>query len=487
MGILCGGGPAPGINGVIASATLAALDRGWEVIGIIEGFRYLIEGRKDMVRKLTRSDVTRIHNIGGTILCTSRANPTKKPEDLQRTLRTLSELGIDLLLTIGGDDTATSALRLADAAHDTLKVVHVPKTIDNDLPLPGDVPTFGYRTAQAVGHEILRNLMADARSSPSRYYIVVSMGRQAGHLALGMGVSAGAHLTLIPEEWGSRPVHFAEIIDHIEGTVLKRLAQNKPFGVIVLAEGLVEKMPLDEVDSIFDPHHLIGRDEHGHIRLDEVALGDCVRDALRTRFKDRPQKFTWIVKNIGYELRCADPIPFDIEYTRILGSGAVRFLAGSGTRAIVSMVGEQLCPIPFSDIFDPTTGRSSTRPVDTESLLFKVAREFMIRLTASDREDSALIARMAALAGLTPEAFLARFEKAFIESTHGGDAALPSTPKRHPVGRRPSPSPPQASPCPPVCVRSREQAGAESRTPPFTPHIIKAGSDVGSAAGGDLH
>ncbi|KAJ4455881.1 6-phosphofructokinase [Paratrimastix pyriformis] len=430
LGILVGGGPAPGINGIIASATLTALDRGWTVFGIMEGFRYLMEGRTDMCKRLSRSDVSRIHNTGGTVLCTSRANPTKKPEDLQRTLDTLKRAGIDYLITIGGDDTATSSLKLANAAGDALKVCHVPKTIDNDLPLPGDVPTFGYRTAQAVGYDILRNLMADAKSSPPRWYIVVSMGRQAGHLALGMGFSAGAHLTLIPEEWGSKPVTFSAIVDAIEGTVLKRLAIDKPFGVVVLAEGLVEKMLPDEVDRVFDPHHIVSRDEHGHIRLDEVELGGRVRDELRQRFAGRSPRITWVVKNIGYELRCADPIPFDIEYTRILGSGAVRFLAGSGNKAIVTMIGEQLSPIPFQEIINPATGKSATRAVDTDSLLYKVAREFMMRLTTNDLGNSELIGRMAAIAKMTPDEFLARYRDTFAECTTGGDAAMPSTPLR---------------------------------------------------------
>ena len=183
LGILCGGGPAPGMNSVISAATIEARNSGWDVLGIMDGFQHLIEGRTEEARPLSITDVSRIHLQGGSIIRTSRANPTVRDEAaadpdwrLHACLGSLRKLGIDALVTIGGDDTAFSASRLAEAAGGGLRVAHVPKTIDNDLPLPGGIPTFGFETARSVGVQLVSNLMTDAMTT-QRWYLVVAMGR----------------------------------------------------------------------------------------------------------------------------------------------------------------------------------------------------------------------------------------------------------------------------------------------------------------------
>src|SRR5215472_10336628 len=200
LGILCGGGPAPGMNSVISAATIEARNRGWDVVGIMDGFQHLIEGRTEEVRPLSITDVSRIHLQGGSVIRTSRANPTVRDERaddpgwrLHACLESLEKLGIGALVTIGGDDTAFSASQLAEVAGGRLRVAHVPKTIDNDLPLPGGTPTFGFETARSLGVELVNNLMSDAMTT-ERWYLVVAMGRSAGHLALGIGKAAGATL-----------------------------------------------------------------------------------------------------------------------------------------------------------------------------------------------------------------------------------------------------------------------------------------------------
>ena len=190
LGILVGGGPAPGINSVISAITIEARNSNLEVIGIYDGFARLIEGDTTAVRQLTIPDVSNVHFQGGSILRTSRANPTRNKEDLQRVVQGLKELGISYLVTIGGDDTAFSASEVSQASDGSIRVVHVPKTIDNDLPLPANMPTFGYETARHVGTGLVLNLMEDSRTT-NRWYFVVAMGRSAGHLALGMGKAAG--------------------------------------------------------------------------------------------------------------------------------------------------------------------------------------------------------------------------------------------------------------------------------------------------------
>ena len=184
LGILVGGGPAPGINSVISAVTIEARNSGLEVVGIYDGFAHLMEGDAGPVRRLAISDVSQIHFQGGSILRTSRANPTRNSQDLENVVASLRKLGITYLVTIGGDDTAFSASKVAKAALGELRIAHVPKTIDNDLPLPGNMPTFGFETARHVGTALVRNLMEDSRTT-SRWYFVVTMGRSSGHLALG--------------------------------------------------------------------------------------------------------------------------------------------------------------------------------------------------------------------------------------------------------------------------------------------------------------
>jgi 6-phosphofructokinase 1 len=237
IGILVGGGPAPGINSAISSAALKVIDEGHEAIGIYDGYSHLIDGRTDMVRRLTAEEVSRIHGTGGSILRTSRANPTRSREMLERAVGSLDALGISRLVTIGGDDTAFGAREIAAAAEGRIRVAHVPKTIDNDLPLPGDMPTFGFETARDLGSRIAQNLMEDSRAT-SRWFFVTVMGRKAGHLALGIGKSAGATVTVIPEEFTDEPITVDRVCTILEGAILKRCVMGRPDGLLVLGVGL---------------------------------------------------------------------------------------------------------------------------------------------------------------------------------------------------------------------------------------------------------
>src|SRR5215467_15781519 len=239
VGILVGGGPAPGINSVIGAATIRSILGGCDVIGLLHGFEWLIQGNTSHVHPLSIEEVSRLHFRGGSLLGTSRANPTKKPEHLDRVVSALNRLGVTRLITIGGDDTAFSALKLEEKATGRLQVVHVPKTIDNDLDLPYGIPTFGFQTARHVAVGIVKNLMVDAHTT-LRWYFVVTMGRKAGHLALGIGKAAGATLTIIPEEFEERPVRLPRLVDLVIGTMVKRLSEGRSDGVVVLAEGLIE-------------------------------------------------------------------------------------------------------------------------------------------------------------------------------------------------------------------------------------------------------
>ena len=419
IGILCGGGPAPGINSVISAATIEAVNSGWEVLGIRDGFEHLIEGSTAEVVPLEIRDVSRIHVLGGSILFTSRANPTIRDPDaadpdwrLHNCLKALTELGIEGLVTIGGDDTAFSASRLAEVAEGAIRVAHIPKTIDNDLPLPSGIPTFGFETARHYGVEIVNNLMTDAITT-RRWYVVLAMGRTAGHLALGIGKAAGATLTVIAEEFPpDRPLRLDRLVDLLDAAMLKRIAHGRPFGVAVLAEGLALRFPEEDLERAMPE---VERDEHGHVRLAELHLHRVLQHLLKQRFEVRGQRATIEAKNIGYELRAAPPIPFDIEYTRDLGFGAIDHLRSliadrSPERgAMITVQGGHLVPLPFGSFDDPETGRPSVREVDLNSTAYRVATEYMIRLEPGDLEDLAKLAPIAAAAEMSPEAFRERY------------------------------------------------------------------------------
>lgn len=412
MGILVGGGPAPGINGVIGAATIEALNQGLEVVGILDGFKWLAKGDTSHTIPLTQSAVEEARFRGGSILHTSRENPTKDPAKMENVLKSLGEMRLGYLTTIGGDDTAFSASRTSEAASGSIRVAHVPKTIDNDLPLPGNMPTFGFQTARHFGGELVENLMKDARTT-RRWYLVIAMGRSAGHLALGMGVCGGAALTIIPEEAPRETFTVDRICVTIEGCMVKSKAmQERDYGVAVVAEGVGEFMK-EELAS--HPLVEVQHDEHGHLRLAEVPLGLILKRRLQERAAERGEKTTFVDVTVGYELRCADPIPADFQYTSQLGWGAVRYLLGIGedswgdTGAMISIQDGEVVPIPFSDILDPQTGKTAVRRVNVHSDQYRFARSLMCRVEKADLEDPEVLAQLAATAGVTPDGFQSRY------------------------------------------------------------------------------
>ncbi|MFZ0452132.1 MAG: diphosphate--fructose-6-phosphate 1-phosphotransferase [Ignavibacteriaceae bacterium] len=404
LAILVAGGPAPGINSVIGAATIRAIVEGIEVIGIKDGFKWIMEGDISHTKELTIHNVSRIHFRGGSYIGISRSNPTKNKKHLENTVTSLLRLNVDKLITIGGDDTAFSALKVDEMAAGRIKVVHVPKTIDNDLDLPHGIPTFGFQTARHIGVEVVKNLMVDAQTT-SRWYFIISMGRKAGHLALGIGKAAGATLTLIPEEFPGKTIKLSQVVDILVGAIIKRMSYGRTDGVAVLAEGLVEHLDPKEMESLIN----IERDAHDNIRLAEINFGEILKYHVQERLKEYSLKATIVAKNIGYELRCADPIPFDMEYTRDLGFAASQFMINGGSGAMVSIQGGHFVPLYFKDILDPSTGRTRVRMVDPASESFYIARRYMLRLNQSDFDDPHELAKYAATCGISLDDFRNKF------------------------------------------------------------------------------
>ncbi|MBK9119466.1 MAG: 6-phosphofructokinase [Phycisphaerales bacterium] len=427
LGIIVGGGPAPGINAVIGAATIQAINCGFEVVGFFDGFRHLVADSFDAPLHTTRLEigrVARIHFDGGSILRTARTNLLNEhsikhsarvevdQHKIGVALRNLKMLGINHLLTIGGDDTALSARFLSEAPDANLRVVHCPKTIDNDLPLPQNQPTFGFSTARFVGAQLVKNLMSDSQTT-GRWYLVNAMGRSAGWLAMAIGQAAGATVTLIPEEFEPRS-SLSNLVDVLECSLLKRQVLGRPDGVAVIAEGLAYRLGDRE-----ELQRLLGRevpvDAAGHPRLAEFPLLDILKRELQNRFSARGESLALVSHNIGYELRSADPTPFDMAYCRALGYHSIRLFTEpqyDHVGALVSLVNGNLNVLQFHDIIDPDNNRIRTRLVDINSDEYMVGRAYSIRLEKSDLDNPVMLEKLANAARMSPEDFRKRYARA---------------------------------------------------------------------------
>ncbi len=403
LAILVGGGPAPGINGVIASATIEAVNNGLRVLGIYDGYFHIAQGDTSHVCELGIDEVSLIHTTGGSILRTSRTNPAKDEATLHDCVRALTLLGIRYLVAIGGDDTTYGATRIAEMTKGRIGVASVPKTIDNDLPLPDNAPTFGFETARSVGTGIIESLLEDARTT-ARWYLVVSMGRKSGALALGMCKAAGADLAVIPEEFPGEELDLEAVVNTIAGAIVKRKSQNHNNGVAIVAEGIAERLSQAQLASFENA----ARDAYGHVRLADIPIGSLLRDAVRRRLSEIGVEATIVTKDIGYELRCAKPVPFDVEYTRTLGYGAVRYLLEGGSGALIALSGGRVVPVTLAELQDPRTKRVRVRMVDITTESYRVARNYMTRLEREDFDEPHL-SRLAAHTDLSANEFKTRF------------------------------------------------------------------------------
>ncbi len=272
--------------------------------------------------------------------------------------------------------------------------------------MPQPLATLGYETARHVGVGVVKSLMEDARTT-GRWYLGVTMGRPTGHLTLGIGKAASATCTIIPEEFGDGVIALSDIVDIVEGSIIKRRAMGKSHGVVLLAEALVERFSPREVGELQD----VDRDAQGNIRVTEIDLGRKVKNEVQMRLEERGIKVTVVDKTIGYELRCAPPIPFDAEYARDLGYAAVIHLLNGGSGSLITIQGGEFAPIPFADLIDPATGKGRRRAVDVTTESYHVAREYMVRLGPRDFEQPEWSAKLAQAAALSADEFHERFHR----------------------------------------------------------------------------
>ncbi|RLD49195.1 MAG: 6-phosphofructokinase [Bacteroidetes bacterium] len=347
VAILCGGGPAPGINSVISSVALVFLKSGYRVMGIHEGYKGLFADNP----KLQEIDFTfadDIHKQGGSALQMSRF----KPKDSDFSTRFFTENNVQLLVTIGGDDTASTANRISKylKEHDVdIQNIHVPKTIDNDLPLPEDTPTFGYQSAKHEGVRIAQTIYEDARTS-GNWFVISAMGREAGHLAFGIGAATHAPMIVIPEMFYHTEVTFERITNLIISAIVKRKILGIDYGVAIVSEGVFHFMSDQEIEN---SGINFTYDDHGHPELGNVSKAHIFNILLQQKLKELGIKVKSRPVELGYELRCVQPSAYDLVYCGMLGYGVKKLYDEGRTGCMVTASPSgKISPLYLEDVED---------------------------------------------------------------------------------------------------------------------------------------
>lgn len=329
IAILCGGGPAPGINTVISSVAQTFLRSGYRVLGIHGGFKGLFS-EEPPVEEYNFIMADRIHHMGGSALKMSRYKP--KVEELDPSF--FSKNNIKLLVTIGGDDTASTANKISNFLKENqveIQNIHVPKTIDNDLPLPEGIPTFGYQSAKNKGVEIASTVYEDARTS-GNWFVVTGMGREAGHLAFGIGAACHFPLIVVPEMFDRTRITFEKIINMIVGSIIKRKILGIDYGVVMISEGIFHFVTNEEIKATNINFTL---DEHGHPELGNVSKAHIFNMLLQRKLKEIDLNVKSRPVELGYEIRCTQPTAYDLMYCRQLGIGVKKLFDQKHTGCMV--------------------------------------------------------------------------------------------------------------------------------------------------------
>ncbi len=347
VAILCGGGPAPGINSVISSVALVFLKSGFRVIGIHDGYKGLFD-QDPHIKEIDFSIADDIHKRGGSALRMSR----HKPKDSEFNTGFFVKNNVQLLITIGGDDTASTANRISKYLKDNnvnIQNIHVPKTIDNDLPLPEGVSTFGYQSAKQEGVRIAQTVYEDARTS-GNWFVVSAMGREAGHLAFGIGAANHFPMIIIPEMFFNVPVTFDRIIKLIISAIIKRKILDINYGVVIVSEGVFHFMSDEEIKN---SGITFTYDDHGHPELGNVSKAHIFNILLQKKLKELDIKVKSRPVELGYELRCIPPTAYDQLYCGLLGYGVKKLYDEGRTGCMVTANDNgEISPLYLEDVED---------------------------------------------------------------------------------------------------------------------------------------
>jgi 6-phosphofructokinase 1 len=365
IAILTGGGPAPGMNTVVGSVAKVFLRKGYRVIGLHGGYSGLFNPRPRTV-EIDFHYADNIFNRGGSAVIMSRFKPTDKNFAEDFNLRFFTDNNVKLLVTVGGDDTASTANRIAKfLAEKNYPVanIHVPKTIDNDLPLPNATPTFGYHSAKAQGSITASIIYEDARTSEN-WFIVSAMGRSAGHLAFGIGAACHYPMIIIPEMFNKTEITVDKICKLVISSIVKRKIMGVNYGCAIVSEGVFHALSDEEIKN---SGVTFTYDDHGHPELGKISkaaifsqLVDARMSKLGVKVKTRPVE-------IGYDVRCFNPIAYDLVYCSLLGFGVYKLFAEGKTGCMVYVDAQgDVLPLFLKDLQDPVTGKIPPRLVNID-------------------------------------------------------------------------------------------------------------------------
>ena len=362
--ILCGGGPAPGMNSVSMSVAKTFLSKGYRVIGLHGGYSGLFS-KDARIEDLDFSIADRYFNRGGSYLEMSRFKPTDEDFEKRFNLDLFKDNNIKLLVTIGGDDTASTANRISKfLANKNYHIanIHCPKTIDNDLPLPANAPTFGYNSAKNEGAHIARTIYEDARTS-GNWLIISAMGRTCGSLALGIGEATHCPMTIIPEMFNKTQVTLDKIIRLTVSAILKRKVMGISYGTAIAAEGLFHNEEVAKEAAEEGVH--FSYDEHGHPELGKISKAVLFNELLEKKIAKIGLKVKSRPVEIGYDVRCQDPVAYDLTYCTELAMGVYQLFSEGKTGCMVYVDAYgNVSPLYLSELQDPETGKIPPRIVD---------------------------------------------------------------------------------------------------------------------------
>ncbi len=380
IAIICGGGPAPGINNVISTTARVFLKNNYRVIGVHEGFKGLLNPNARLV-DIDFEFADRIFSQGGSAIKMSRY----KPKDDEFRAAFFQENNVKLLVSIGGDDTASTAARLSDFLQTKdldVKSIHVPKTIDNDLPLPEGVPTFGYQTAKETGVVLSNTVYEDARTSQN-WFVMCAMGREAGHLAFGIGAACHFPMIVIPEIFNKTKITIDKIVRLVISSMIKRRLMGIHYGVAMISEGVfhfIEKEDLDSTGIQFE------YDAHGHPELNQVSKAHIFNQLVMRKINELGLNQRCRPVELGYAMRCARPIGFDLTYTSQLGRGVFTLFEKGHSGCMVTQSPEgEVIPLFLNDVRD-ANGKIMPRLVDIHSHKVRTVYDMLHYLNIEDVE-----------------------------------------------------------------------------------------------------
>ena len=365
--ILCGGGPAPGMNSVSMSVAKTFLSKGYRVLGLHGGYSGLFS-KNARVEELDFFKADRYFNVGGSYLQMSRFKPTDKDFEENFNLDLFKDNNIKLLVTIGGDDTASTANRISKflaAKNYPIANIHCPKTIDNDLPLPNNAPTFGYNSAKNEGAHIAKTVYEDARTS-GNWFVITAMGRTCGSLALGIGEASHSPMTIIPEMFNKTTMTLDKIIKLSVSAIIKRKILGVSYGTVVTAEGLFHDEGV--MQEMVDAGVHFTFDEHGHPELGKISKAVIFSDLLDKECQKAGLKVKSRPVEIGYDVRCQEPVAYDLTYCTELAMGVYQLFSEGKTGCMVYVDSfGKVSPLYLKDLQDPETGKIPPRIVDINS------------------------------------------------------------------------------------------------------------------------